>query len=88
MMTQGQYADLLDGAVIPVTSACPSCGLRGQVTVRKILRAKPVGSFSLAGVQMKFSAYEDLEAACGACGASGPAAPKAAAQDSEGEQDR
>ena len=76
MMTQEEYAALLDGAEIAVTSACPACGQRGNVTIRRVLQAKPVGSFSLAGAQMKFSAIDALEARCGACGHKGPAAPK------------
>jgi len=77
MMTRDEYDRMMDGAVIQVTTACPVCHERGQVSVRKVLRAKPVGSFSLAGAQMKFSAYDDLEYSCAGCGAKGPAEPRA-----------
>lgn len=41
-----------------------------------MLVAKPVGSFSLAGNQLKFSAREVWVYRCLGCKAEGPAAPK------------
>ena len=76
MMTQEEYARLMDGETIPVTTACPGCGQRGNVTITKKYKAKDIGTFSLAGQQMKFSVREILEMACGACGDTGEAVPR------------
>lgn len=59
-----------------VGTACPACGVRDVIEVRRVLRAKPLGTFSLAGTQMKFSVVEDWEYRCTNCGAQGPAEPK------------
>jgi predicted RNA-binding Zn-ribbon protein involved in translation (DUF1610 family) len=58
------------------STACPVCGVRNVVEVRRVLRAKPLGTFSLAGTQMKFSARDGWEYRCTNCGAQGPAEPK------------
>lgn len=47
-----------------------------DVEVMRMLVAKPVGSFSLAGNQLKFSAREVWVYRCLGCKAEGPAAPK------------
>lgn len=46
---------------------CPKCGTENTVEVRRGLQARPIGSFSLAGNQMKFSAREVAIATCTAC---------------------
>lgn len=69
-------ADYKRGNWVPATNACPDCAVTGALEVREVLRAKPVGTFSLAGNQMKFSARWGWEYRCGSCGASGEAAPK------------
>lgn len=46
---------------------CPECGTVGTVALRPAMVAKPLGSFSLAGVQMKVSAWRGWELACSAC---------------------
>ena len=69
-------ADYKPGDWVPATSPCPSCGETGSVSVREVLRAKPVGTFSLAGAQTKFSAVAGWEFRCTGCGVSGSAAPK------------
>lgn len=37
-------------------TACPQCSTVGALTITDVLTAQPIGSFSLAGVQMKVSA--------------------------------
>lgn len=46
---------------------CPKCGAAGTVALRPALIVQPLGSFSLAGVQLKVSAREGWELACSAC---------------------
>jgi hypothetical protein len=58
------------------SAVCPECGAGGQLEFKSVLRAKPLGTFSLAGAQMKFPAREGFAFRCGACGATGPAAAK------------
>jgi hypothetical protein len=60
----------------PCRATCPHCGLRGTAEVRQCYRVQPPGSFSLAGVQVKFPARLGWEFRCGICGVSGSAAPK------------
>lgn len=59
---QTEQPDPFDG--IP----CAECG---QMALRLVwkLEAKPVGSYSLAGAQMKFSANEHPWCVCDSCGA-------------------
>ena len=47
---------------------CPECEFSGKLGIYRTLYAKPVGSFSLAGAQLKVSAYEVPILACGHCG--------------------
>ena len=47
---------------------CPSCSAAGTVSVRLVLVAKPLGTFSLAGAQTKMSAVTAAVAECSACG--------------------
>lgn len=58
------------------STACPACGVRYAVYVREVFTAKPIGSFSLAGAQMKFSAIRSLVYECSLCGDTGPAGLK------------
>lgn len=56
------------------TQTCPQCGTTG-FRVEFILAAKPLGTFSLAGAQMKTSAVRAPKIICGltedtGCGAS------------------
>lgn len=46
---------------------CPNCGAENTVTIRPGLSAKQIGTFSLAGAQMKFSANEVAIAECSSC---------------------
>jgi len=46
---------------------CPKCAAENTVIVRCGLRARPIGTFSLAGAQMKFSVYEVAIATCTEC---------------------
>ncbi len=61
-----------DAGELPTTGSmtlrqpCPQC--QGKLTCSWGLSARPVGSFSLAGAQLKFSATETAAVDCGACG--------------------
>jgi hypothetical protein len=46
---------------------CPDCGSDGTISVWPVLVAKPLGTFSLAGAQMKVSAVQAAVARCSAC---------------------
>jgi transcription elongation factor Elf1 len=46
---------------------CPKCGAENTVEVKRGFRAQPIGSFSLAGNQMKVSAVEIAIATCTNC---------------------
>lgn len=48
-------------------TACPACGKK-NLTVEWRMTAKPVGSFSLSGMQMKFAATNVPVAVCSSCG--------------------
>ncbi len=50
--------------------SCPQCAKHGLVIDWRLV-ARPVGSYSLAGVQMKFSAREEPWLRCPACGVEG-----------------
>lgn len=67
--------DAQSGRRIPIEGACPMCGRREVVEVWQTLRAKPLGSHSLSGSQVKFSARSIWRYECYACGASGEATP-------------
>jgi hypothetical protein len=69
-------ADYKRGDWVPATNPCPECRESGGMAVREVLVAKPLGTFSLSGTQMKVSARWGWEFRCGKCGASAPAAPK------------
>lgn len=69
-------ADYKPGDWVSATNACPVCGEAGGMEVCEVLQAKPLGSFSLSGSQMKVSAIRRWEYRCGKCQAHGPAAPK------------
>lgn len=47
---------------------CPECGVTGSLDLSIRLVAHQVGDFSLAGVQMKFSARDTPVLGCGKCG--------------------
>lgn len=59
----------------PCRATCPACG-EEKLEVRQVLKAKPIGSFSLAGMQTKFPVSLGWEYRCTGCGATGPAEPK------------
>lgn len=46
---------------------CPACGSK-SLRIEERLTTKPIGSFSLAGVQMKVSAVSKPWLVCGTCG--------------------
>ena len=50
---------------------CPACKETGGVEAYSIFRAKQIGTFSLAGVQMKLPVVEEVRAHCTLCGAEG-----------------
>lgn len=47
---------------------CPECGAVGTVALAPVMVAKPMGSFSLAGAQLKVSAWSGHVLTCSACG--------------------
>lgn len=54
-------------------ATCPECGVSSRVdpaamVIEDCLVAKPIGSFSLAGAQMKVSAHAMLRLRCVRCG--------------------
>jgi hypothetical protein len=50
-------------------SSCPKCGAGpGTLTLSKGMQALPIGTWSLAGVQLKTSAIEVPVVDCSACG--------------------
>lgn len=53
-----------------IPKPCPDCGATGSLTLSTALVAKPMGTWSLAGAQLKTSAREVAVLACSACGAS------------------
>lgn len=59
-----------------VRTPCPVCGKVRVVEVRQVMRATPLGEFSLAGNQVKFPVTLVWEYRCTACGATGRAEPK------------
>jgi hypothetical protein len=50
-----------------IRADCPRCQASGTISVRRVLTAKPLGTFSLAGAQIKVSAVESAVAECSAC---------------------
>jgi len=46
---------------------CPNCYTPGSLSIKVELAAKPVGDFSLAGAQIKVSAFEVPVLSCWAC---------------------
>lgn len=59
-----------NGDRTPVPKACPDCGQTGGLTIGTRLVARPLGTWSLAGAQMKTSARTMAELACSRCGMS------------------
>ncbi len=49
-------------------SPCPSCGSTGTLSLDQVFEAKPVGSYSLAGVMVKAVARHRPVLRCSACG--------------------
>jgi hypothetical protein len=76
MMTEEEYDALPVGSVLATTSACPSCGKRGVVELTVVFEAEPLGTWSLAGGQMKFPVRKGARYLCTACGASDMSEPK------------
>lgn len=52
---------------------CPHCKAK-TLSLHQVLKAKPTGTYSLAGAQPKVAAIRQLEWRCSSCGQSGPAA--------------
>ncbi len=46
---------------------CPNCG-EARLTLSWWMIAKPIGDFSLAGRQLKFSVVQNAAILCGGCG--------------------
>ena len=51
----------------PLGARCRYCG-SAETWIEWLMEARPVGSFSLAGAQMKFSANHWPHAVCDGCG--------------------
>lgn len=49
-----------------ITKPCPRCH-KTKLELKWWLEAKPIGTFSLAGQQMKFSAFENAAIRCRGC---------------------
>lgn len=49
-------------------SPCPRCSVTGRISVRRVLVAKPLGTWSLAGTQDKTVAQDKAVLECDACG--------------------
>jgi hypothetical protein len=47
---------------------CPKCQEENIITIWAGLVARPIGTFSLAGAQMKVSAHRTVIAECSCCG--------------------
>lgn len=73
-LTQSELAALPVGAEFTVTAPCPLCGL-AKLTVKVILRANKLGTYSLAGVQTKVTARRGYQYHCSNCDAYGKADP-------------
>jgi predicted RNA-binding Zn-ribbon protein involved in translation (DUF1610 family) len=58
------------------STACPNCGVRCVIYVHRYYKARPVGTFSLAGQGMKFAATVAYEYLCSNCGVNGESYPK------------
>lgn len=48
------------------TTVCPGCGTVGSVTVGEVLVARPLGTWSLAGMQPKVTTVSTPALVCGA----------------------
>lgn len=51
--------------------ACPACGGQGTMTLEQKFVARPIGSHSLSGSQLKVSAVQAMVVSCSGCGKSG-----------------
>lgn len=51
-----------------VPKPCPNCGQQGGLTIGPRLEARPLGTWSLAGAQLKTSAVQRLGLGCTLCG--------------------
>lgn len=54
-------------------ATCPQCGAKSRedpdaFVIERVLVAKPLGTFSVSGAQMKVSAHERLQLRCQRCG--------------------
>lgn len=49
------------------TTLCPKCGALGSLGISSKMVANPIGSFSLSGRQMKFTARAQPILACAKC---------------------
>lgn len=59
-----------------VTTPCPECKMRNVVDVREAFILADVGTFSLAGSGLNFSARKAWLYKCSSCGAQGTGEPK------------
>ena len=59
-----------------VSTACPGCNTRFALLMRLGLAAKPLGTFSLSGTQMKVSARTAYLLRCTVCPWTGEGDPK------------
>lgn len=46
---------------------CPNCETENSITITRALSARQIGTFSLAGAQMKVSAHSVARAECSVC---------------------
>lgn len=53
---------------VSVPKPCPSCGVEGQLTLGWRIVLKPIGTWSLAGAQVKSVGERKFGLGCGACG--------------------
>lgn len=50
------------------TTPCPGCGITGSLNPDEILACAPIGTYAIAGAQVKVSAYPRPRLTCGRCG--------------------
>lgn len=50
------------------SSRCPVCGTVGTLSIKRMFRAKPLGTWSLSGAQMKLTGWFFPLLVCSGCG--------------------
>ena len=63
---------MTDNAATPTDTPCPACGYEFLILEMRLV-AKPLGTYSLAGMQLKVAAYEWPYIVCKGCGIDAPA---------------